>query len=52
MSAAENYLLNHLIDDPDPTWLGEILIVKSDASGFPVDVCEDDLDIIPIILRK
>lgn len=52
MSASDNYLFNQIIDNSDPAWLGEILIVKTNASGYPIDICEDDLDILPTLLRR
>ncbi len=52
MSASDNYLLNKIIDDPDPTWMGEMMVVKSDSSGCPIDVCDEDADVLPTLLQK
>lgn len=52
MTAADNYLLNKIIDDPEHTWMGELLIVKSDPSGRPVDVTDEDFDVLPTLLRR
>lgn len=52
MTASDNYLLNKIIDDPGPTWMGELLIVKSDPSGHPIDVTDEDFNVLPTLLGR
>lgn len=43
MSGAYNLLVNLLLDDDRPTWEGEILIVKCNVNGQPVDLTNDGI---------
>lgn len=49
---SRNHLLNTIIQNEEPVWHGEILIVKCNAGGLPVDVTNDDNCIVPALLKR
>lgn len=49
---AQNHLLNTIIQNEEPVWYGEILIVKCNAAGLPVNVTNDDDSFVPAILKR
>ena len=49
---AENLLLRDIIQQEDLHWRGEILIVKCNAAGQPVNVTDDDQCLVPGLLQR
>ncbi len=52
MDDADNHLLNTIAQNQGPPWLGEILIVKCNKDGVPIDMNDDDLPLVPIVLKR